>query len=190
MKKFSLLILSLLLGLILPGCVKTYTFQAEREDQVLEGNRGYIMGEAPKSEVERKQTRTMMGVDVELPASKEYKKRKKALTEERVTTEKTTGETAVYEEPERGFTDEQWTGKKEVKEEGGTEPVLSQQYTVKEGDTLQKIAKKFLGRTSKWTKIYEANKDSLKDPSRIYPGQVIMIPGTTFEEKNPISETK
>ena len=176
MKKFPLLILCLLLGFILPACVKTYTFQAERKDQALEGNRGYIKGKIPESEIERKQTRTMIGVDIELPPSKEYKKRKKALTEE---TEKTAGETVGYEEPEKGFTGKQYLGGKEVKEE-----TLSQkQYTVKEGDTLQKIAKKFLGRTSKWTAIYEANKDSIKDPSRIYPGQVITIPGTVVEEK-------
>jgi nucleoid-associated protein YgaU len=44
------------------------------------------------------------------------------------------------------------------------------------GDTLQKISKKFYGKTNKWNRIYEANKDKLKSPNKIYPGQVIDIP--------------
>jgi len=51
-----------------------------------------------------------------------------------------------------------------------------EQYKVKKGDTLQKISKKFYGTSKKWTKIYNANKDVLKAPDRVYPGQVINVP--------------
>lgn len=49
-------------------------------------------------------------------------------------------------------------------------------YTVKKGDCLWNIAKKFYGNGSKYTKIYEANKDKIKNPNLIYVGQVLTIP--------------
>ena len=50
-------------------------------------------------------------------------------------------------------------------------------YTVKKGDNLWKIARQFYGGSgSDWTKIYNANKDKIKDPSLIYVGQVLTIP--------------
>jgi nucleoid-associated protein YgaU len=52
----------------------------------------------------------------------------------------------------------------------------AQEYTVKAGDTLTKLAERFYNSMSKWEKIYEANKDSLKNPNYIYIGQKLMIP--------------
>ncbi len=49
-------------------------------------------------------------------------------------------------------------------------------YTVKAGDTLSKIAKSELGDASKYTVLFEANRDVLKDADKIYPGQVLKIP--------------
>ena len=49
-------------------------------------------------------------------------------------------------------------------------------YTVVKDDTLQKIAKKVYGSYGKWTKIYDANKDKIKNPNFVKPGTVIMIP--------------
>ncbi len=49
-------------------------------------------------------------------------------------------------------------------------------YTVKGGDTLSKIAKQHYGNASKYPIIFEANKPMLKDPDKIYPGQVLRIP--------------
>ena len=47
-------------------------------------------------------------------------------------------------------------------------------YEVKAGDNLSKIARKYPGMT--WQKIFEANKDILKNPDVIYPGQKLKIP--------------
>ena len=48
-------------------------------------------------------------------------------------------------------------------------------YEVKRGDNLSKIAKHVYGDAGKWKKIFEANSDTLKDPDKIYPGQVLRI---------------
>jgi len=49
-------------------------------------------------------------------------------------------------------------------------------YKVKSGDSLSKIAKEFYGDMSKYPVIFEANQPMLKDPDKIYPGQVLRIP--------------
>ncbi len=49
-------------------------------------------------------------------------------------------------------------------------------YTVVKGDCLWNIAKKFYGRGAQYVKIYNANKDKIKNPNLIYPGQVLTIP--------------
>ena len=50
-------------------------------------------------------------------------------------------------------------------------------YTVKAGDSLSKIAKKMLGNAMKYPDIFEANTPMLTHPDKIYPGQVLRIPG-------------
>ena len=52
----------------------------------------------------------------------------------------------------------------------------AQFYTVVAGDSLSKIAKEFYGDAMKYPVIFEANKPMLKDPDKIYPGQVLRIP--------------
>ena len=49
-------------------------------------------------------------------------------------------------------------------------------YTIKSGDTLWAIASKFLGNGSKYTEIFEANREVIEDPDKIFPGQKIRIP--------------
>ena len=48
--------------------------------------------------------------------------------------------------------------------------------TVKAGDSLSKIAKRELGDANKWHAIYEANKDRIKNPDLIHPGDVLTLP--------------
>ncbi len=52
----------------------------------------------------------------------------------------------------------------------------AQTYTVQKDDTLQKISKKLFGSYAKWYKIYEANKDKIKNPNMLKPGTVLTIP--------------
>lgn len=49
-------------------------------------------------------------------------------------------------------------------------------YTVKRGDSLWKIAQKELKKGSRYMEIYNLNKDKIKKPDLIYPGQVFTLP--------------
>lgn len=49
-------------------------------------------------------------------------------------------------------------------------------YTVQSGDTLSKIAKRFYGQANLYPKIFEANRDQLKDPDKIQVGQKLKLP--------------
>jgi LysM repeat protein len=53
---------------------------------------------------------------------------------------------------------------------------VDQQYVVKVGDTLSKLAERFYSSTSKWEKIFEANRETLKNPNYIYVGMKLVIP--------------
>lgn len=51
-----------------------------------------------------------------------------------------------------------------------------QTYTVKPGDTLSKISKQFYGNANDYMRIFNANKDKLKDPDHVNIGQELKIP--------------
>jgi len=58
-----------------------------------------------------------------------------------------------------------------------TEEIIGlRSYTVEKGDSLSKIAKEQLGSANAWKQIFEANRDVLDDPDRIFPGQVLKLP--------------
>jgi nucleoid-associated protein YgaU len=73
-------------------------------------------------------------------------------------------------------------GIKEVKADGVEAPEATEEeekveyYEIQKGDTLWAIATKHLGNGAKYTEIFEANKEVIKDPDLIYPGQKIRIP--------------
>ncbi|RMG02700.1 MAG: LysM peptidoglycan-binding domain-containing protein [Acidobacteria bacterium] len=46
-------------------------------------------------------------------------------------------------------------------------------YVVQPGDSLSKIGAKY---GISWQKIFEANRDKISDPDKIYPGQELVIP--------------
>lgn len=84
------------------------------------------------------------------------------------------GEAPVTEpaEPETPATE---PAESETPAEPDTAPAVSGSYTVKEGDTLWKIAKAQLGDAKLWTSIYELNKDTIKNPNLITVGQEIIL---------------
>ena len=49
-------------------------------------------------------------------------------------------------------------------------------YEIKSGDSLSAIAKKFYGDALQYPRLFEANREVIKDPDKIYPGQKIRVP--------------
>ena len=60
-------------------------------------------------------------------------------------------------------------------------PAAAADYTVQRGDSLWKIAREQLGDGTRWGELYAANRDTVRDPSLIYAGQVLKIPGSVEE---------
>ena len=58
----------------------------------------------------------------------------------------------------------------------GASSTAARIYEVVSGDSLSKIAKREYGDAKLWTRIFEANKDILKGPNTIFPGQKLKIP--------------
>lgn len=56
------------------------------------------------------------------------------------------------------------------------EPANVEYYLIQSGDSLSKIAKKYYNNAAEYPRIFEANKEVIKDPDLIYPGQKIRIP--------------
>jgi nucleoid-associated protein YgaU len=159
------LVLVLVLAFILSGCVvRTYRLSRDRIDQdISSGNRGYIKGTPGPEPQDRRTTRTTQMVEVELHSPVK-------LDTSYIAPEHKAGKAAVSSVEEGPVTSEA-TGSA-----AGQAEIVLQKYTVQKGDTLQKISQKFYGTTRKWMKIYDANKELLKAPNKIYPGQVIDVP--------------
>ena len=134
------------------------------------GNRGYIQGTTPAPDIgERATQRTLQVVEIELgaPAKLGKAKGKAAQQQAVVPTEVTFPETKVTE-------------RESVP--AAAVSVQMKEYKVQKEDTLQKISQAFYGTTKKWNKIYEANRDKLRGPDKIYPGQIINIPLEELKE--------
>ncbi|MDF1584645.1 MAG: peptidoglycan-binding protein LysM [Methyloprofundus sp.] len=56
------------------------------------------------------------------------------------------------------------------------EPDNIEYYIIQSGDSLSKIAKKYYNNAAEYPRIFEANKEVIKNPDLIYPGQKIRIP--------------
>ncbi len=49
-------------------------------------------------------------------------------------------------------------------------------YEIQKGDTLWRVAEIYYKDGSRYKEIFEANREVIKDPDKIYPGQMIRIP--------------
>lgn len=176
--RYTLYLLGLSLVFVLSGCVvRSYPITRERVDQDLAaGNRGYLQGQVPSEGVkERKTTRTTQVVEVELHSPIKFERMPKTKI-----AEKTEDKTAWGN---RGYITESTIPEiAEPTPAPGVSKAFREKYTIQKGDTLQKISQKFYGTTKKWNKIFEANKDKLKAPNKIYPGQVIEVPVESLKE--------
>jgi nucleoid-associated protein YgaU len=62
------------------------------------------------------------------------------------------------------------------REELPAEAFAQQRIVVQPGNNLWRIARATYGRGIRYTVIYQANKDQIADPNKIYPGQVFALP--------------
>jgi len=165
-RRNTLYIMVVSTAFILSGCVvRTYSVVKDRVDQdVTAGNRGFIKGKPSAEEMAaRRSTRNTHTVEIELHSPLKFEAR--------------------YKVPAQPKTEAQ--GEEQIETNQGTEVkegMSFKKYTVMKGDTLQKISQKFYGTTKKWTKIFEANRDTLKGPNKLYPGKAINIPVESLKE--------
>lgn len=190
MYKNSLLVM--LLALLAVGCggvkAQTYVMTTNRVDiENKSGNSGYIVGKEQYQGPVRK-TRKVYVLELTKPvAESEVKKVEQEVQNapqqavSRVPEAATQQMAVVTHEPKRivipKIDDEPIavpTAAAVKADEIG--PKEAQTYTVLKDDTLQKIAKKFYGSYGKWIKLYEANKEKLKNPNVVRPGTVLTIP--------------
>ncbi|MFH1868597.1 MAG: LysM peptidoglycan-binding domain-containing protein, partial [Candidatus Omnitrophota bacterium] len=146
------------LGEIKDNLPKAKVKKKERTaDQIGDGNQGYLSKGA--------------GFEEELPPVRKEEPRPAAVKKV------IPPPAAAHEEIEQDY-------EENMKEESYVpEPALeSQTYKVKSGDSLSKISKDVYGKASKWTVIYEANADKIKDPNRIKEGTVLVIPALEESE--------
>lgn len=165
--------LVILIGVFfLGGClVRTYTTEKPRVDTDIQGNRGYLVGSGSLEQPDSipNKTRKVKVIEIELGSHtpKEYKTKE--------------------EEPQNSsFEPTHLDYNEDIEEQDVVTPdelVMQEKkeniyeyYSVQKNDTLQKISQKFYGSTKKWKFIYDENKDILKSPDSIYPGQTIKIP--------------
>lgn len=167
-----------LVGISFTGCsrIQTKIVEKPRMDQQIQGNRGYLKGSAPAGGP-RRATREMVETNVELPTWAEMNPWRKPGKE--APAEVPSAPPAMipaYEPPPSRSWEQPQQEEYNIPAIAET-PAAGTVYTVQKGDTLQKISQKFYGSTKNWHKIYEANKDVLKSPDKIRPGQTIRIPG-------------
>jgi nucleoid-associated protein YgaU len=179
------------LMLSLAGCVSVNKVVRERVDQDASGNRGYLQGSGAEKTAEvTPEKREYIDVKLELPTLKEIKEnlpKAKAKQKEQTTDKASEGNEGFVEKGEE--LEEELPP---ISKEEATQPVYEEAeetasemaqpqtaprtYIVKAGDSLSKISKELYGKASKWTVIYEANADKIKDPNSIREGIVLTIP--------------
>ncbi len=179
--------LLLILVVTAAGCggmkAQSYVMTTNRVDiENKSGNAGYVGGKGQYQEPARK-TRKVYVLELTKPIPegevKKVEEEIKSAPQQEVAQAPAAAVEQQQEEPQRivipKIEDEPVaeTAAAKVEEVG---PATEQTYTVLKDDTLQKIAKKFYGSYGKWIKIYEANKEKLKNPNVVRPGTVIVIP--------------
>jgi len=200
MRNILYLIVVFVVIVAISGCITVKKVVKERTDQDTTGNKGYIQGQIPEGpSVTRGKSREYIDIKVEIPTWEEFKSNlpKPEKKEEMPHAEEETERpSAITEQPSQAYTaapveepiveeieepiaeeiEEPIVEEPIIEEPIAVEPALPTLYKVKKKDTLGHIAKKFYGKASKWTLIYEANIDKIDDPKKLKPGSELVIP--------------
>ena len=135
----------------LAGChASVQKVQMERVDQEPGGNRGFFVGTAPAATAHAG-TREIAELQVELPTAAGRSKRATSSAGAMESSESMAGAAQPSE-------------------------MTYEPYTVKKGDTLWGIARKFYGNGKLWSRIFDANRDQLSEPGRLRAGMRLQIP--------------
>jgi nucleoid-associated protein YgaU len=150
------------------GCtMRTYVQEKGRVDQDMAGNGGCIQGTCPQTDRSNvSKTRDTYVLEVVTGPKKIEASKAKSTSSDTVA-----ASSSEEAEPTTSFN-------QPVAEETSSATELSSatEYKIEEGDTLQKISKKFYGTVKRWNEIYQANKDVISNPNRLRPGKTIRIP--------------
>lgn len=190
------------------GCarVQTRVVELPRVDQEVAGNQGYMQGTGTPAQPPRKATRQVLMTDIELMTHQEVKQGLRDVVHMSTTPvkgelgpgghgwrvpEAPAPKTAPLEEPtapvmpvtppveEAPLVE---THESVAPRPTPSAPTTATTYTVQKGDTLEKIAKKVYGDTKRWPKIYKANREAIKNPNKLYPGQRLTVPALPSDE--------
>ena len=151
------------------GCgvkAQTYVMTKERADQGTAGNAGCLAGACAPVPATDKTTRKMYVLELSKPLPESEIKKIEQTTSSSIV------ETAAPSQNKIVIPPSEETSALQA------DASLSeaQTYVVEKDDTLQKVAKKFYNSYGKWTVIYEANKEKIKNPNFLKPGTELTIP--------------
>ena len=179
MKKMGWILITLFLGLglILASCAQKPTAELEKAETALAEAREAGAPEWAPDRYQSAENKLNEGKDL-IDAGK-YKKAKSALEESAQLAELARQE-AIAARQAAEAQKEKPKPAPVVKA-----PAVKTEHTVVKGECLWKIAgyEDVYGDPFQWPLIYEANRDQIKDPDLIYPGQVFTIPRDVPLEK-------
>lgn len=171
------------------GCgikAQTYVMTRERADIQPVGNGGFIAGKGTVQEPERKTRKVYVleftknipegevkKIEQETSTQTTQQVEKPEITEPAATSTEVAQERKIVIPPIEDESVEEQAAPIAQQAQGPSEDV---EYVVQKDDTLQKIAHKYYGSYGKWVKIYEANKDRIKNPNVLRSGTKIIIP--------------
>ena len=153
------------------GCgleTRTYVMTKERVglDQT-NGNGGCVVGKCPPAPAPKETTRKVYVLEITKPVPESEVQKIEQNAANAIVETTPPVSTVPIAQPEV-------VAPVTAAQNGGN--MQAQTYTVQKDDTLQKISKKVFGSYGKWYKIYEANKDKIKNPNFVKPGTVLTIP--------------
>ncbi len=173
------------------GCVggKAYLIDKERVDQDIPG--------VSRESDNRAKTRKVLVVEF---AGKDKNASVPQVVTTTSTSETSDGSSRVVRESkdtvivhESNFTFPKMTSETLTQKSDGA-TVGTETYVVQKDDTLQKISKKFYGSFNQWMRIYDMNRDVIKNPNALKSGVTLKIPPAEKPagsvETNPSTETK
>lgn len=183
------------------GCtrISAQLVEKPRVDQQITGNQGVLVGKA-EPVPPRKETRQILEINIELPTMAELNPWREPATKASADISSAQGVATVVQAPVVVISRphptvlpispalESVKGAVPQPKPAAMPVPAASTYTVQAGDTLDKIAASFYGDSKQWQRIFEANREMLQSPNRIYKGQSLVIPPPKPSERMETAE--